>query len=229
MRGLWPLLGVGAMDSRHKAKVNQWFRGQTASEKAQDVYELSLEDPLARTLLCEWLLQRGFNEIRADQDLFDAIFFEVVRLSSSKRSDLNAGRIPVCFTGGIGRMLDTKRFLKRMVLVGLISTLPGYVSIVSAHGGGHGTGGSTGSGSGSSSSGSGGGGHSSSGGHSSTGMSSGHSSTGTSGRSSGNTKGAQSVTNSKGGRSASDPPTVAGTVVSNQTVSGVNFHSRDRS
>src|SRR5215469_3276597 len=86
MRGLWPLLGVGAMDSRHKAKVNQWFRGQTASEKAQDVYELSLEDPIARTLLREWLLQRGFNEIRADQDLFDAIFFEVVRLSSA--SDL---------------------------------------------------------------------------------------------------------------------------------------------
>jgi hypothetical protein len=75
-----------AMDSRHKAKVNQWFRGQRASGKAQDVYELSLEDPIARTLLREWLLQRGFNEIRADQDLFDAIFFEVVRLSSS--SDL---------------------------------------------------------------------------------------------------------------------------------------------
>src|SRR5215472_17364333 len=74
------------MDSRHKAKVNQWFRGQRAFGKAQDVYELSLEDPLARTLLCEWLLQRGFNEIRADQDLFDAIFFEVVRLSSA--SDL---------------------------------------------------------------------------------------------------------------------------------------------
>jgi hypothetical protein len=133
----------------------------------------------------------------------------------------------VRFTGGIGRMLDTKRFLKRIVLVGLISTLAGYVSIVSAHGGGHGTGGSAGSGGGSSSSGSGGGGHSSSGGHSSTGMSSGHSSTSMSGRSSGNTKGAQSVTNSKGGRSASDPPTVAGTVVSNQTGSGVNFHSRD--
>jgi hypothetical protein len=134
------------------------------------------------------------------------------------------GRVLVRFTGGIGRMLDTKRFLKRIVLVGLISTLPGYVSLVSAHGGGHGTGGSAGSGGGSSSS---GGGHSSSGGHSSTGMSSGHSSTSMSGRSSGNTKGAQSVTNSKGGRSASDPPTVAGTVVSNQTVSGVNFHSRD--
>jgi hypothetical protein len=86
MRGLWPLLGVAAMDSRHKAKVNQWFRGQRASGKAQDVYELSLEDPVAQTLLREWLLQRGFNEVRADQDLFDAIFFEVVKLSSS--SDL---------------------------------------------------------------------------------------------------------------------------------------------
>jgi hypothetical protein len=35
----------------------------------------------------------------------------------------------VRFTGGIGRMLDTKHFLKRIVLVGLISTLPGYVSL----------------------------------------------------------------------------------------------------
>src|SRR6201986_5421914 len=87
------------------------------------------------------------------------------------------GRVLVRFTGGVGRMLDTKRFLKRIVLVGLISTLPGYVSLVSAHGGGHGTGGSAGSGGGSSSSGSGGGGHSSSGGHSSIGKSSGHFST----------------------------------------------------
>jgi hypothetical protein len=39
------------------------------------------------------------------------------------------GRVLVRFTGGIGRMLDTKRFLKRIVLVGLISTLPGYVSL----------------------------------------------------------------------------------------------------
>jgi hypothetical protein len=86
MIGSAPLLAIATMDSQHQAKVNQWFRGQRASGKAQDVYELSLEDPIARTLLREWLLQRGFNEIRADQDLFDAIFFEVIRLSSS--SDL---------------------------------------------------------------------------------------------------------------------------------------------
>ena len=86
MRGSAPLLAIATMDSQHQAEVNQWFRRQRASGKAQDVYELSLEDPIARTLLREWLLQRGFNEVRADQDLFDAIFFEVVRLSSS--SDL---------------------------------------------------------------------------------------------------------------------------------------------
>ena len=86
MRGLSPLLAIAAMDSQHQAKVNQWFRGQRISGKAQDVCELSLEEPIVRTLLCEWLVQRGSNEIRADQDLFDAIFFEVVKLSSS--SDL---------------------------------------------------------------------------------------------------------------------------------------------
>src|ERR1700757_1874200 len=83
MRGLSPLLAIATMDSQHQAKVNQWFRGQRASGRARDLRELSLEEPIVRTLLCEWLLQRGFNEIRADQDLFDAIFFEVVRLSSS--------------------------------------------------------------------------------------------------------------------------------------------------
>jgi hypothetical protein len=82
MRGFSPL-AIAAMESRHKAKVNQWFRWQLASGSAQDVCQLSLEDPIVRTLFCEWLLQRGFKEIRADQDLFDAIFFEVVRLSSS--------------------------------------------------------------------------------------------------------------------------------------------------
>src|ERR1700746_249544 len=86
MRGSAPLLAIATMDSQHQAKVNQWFRGQRAPGKAQGVCELSLEEPIVRTLLCEWLLQRGFNEIPADQDLFDAIFFEVVRLSSS--SDL---------------------------------------------------------------------------------------------------------------------------------------------
>jgi len=83
MRGSAPLLGASTLDSQHQAKVNQWFREQRASGKAKDVCELSLEEPIVRTLLCEWLLQRGFNEIHPDQDLFDAIFFEVVRLSSS--------------------------------------------------------------------------------------------------------------------------------------------------
>ena len=83
MRGLSPLLAIAAMESQDQDKVNQWFRAQRSSGRGQDVCELSLEDPIVRTLFCEWLLQRGFNEIRADQDLFDAIFFEVVRISSS--------------------------------------------------------------------------------------------------------------------------------------------------
>jgi hypothetical protein len=106
-------------------------------------------------------------------------------------------------------MLDAKGLLKRIVLVGLISALPGFVDAVSAHGGGHGSGGSGG---GSSSGGS-------SGGHSSTGMSGGHSSNSTSV--------SHSAVGSKSGRSPGDPSTVVGSVTSNQTVSGVNFHSQD--
>src|ERR1700748_1081682 len=82
MRGLSPLLAIAAMDSQHQAKVNQWFRGQRISGKAQDVCELSLEEPIVRTLLCEWVVQPGSNGIRGGPDLFDPIFFEVVRLSS---------------------------------------------------------------------------------------------------------------------------------------------------
>jgi hypothetical protein len=109
-------------------------------------------------------------------------------------------------------MLDAKELLKRVVLVGLISALPGFVDVVSARGGGHGTGGSSGSGGGHSSS-------ASSGGHSSTGISAGHSSNSLSG--------GRSAISLKSGRSAGDPSTAAGSVVSNQTVSGVNFHSKD--
>lgn len=72
------------MESQHQAEVNQWFRAQRTSGRAQEACQLSLDDPIVRTLFREWLLQRGFNEIRANQDLFDAIFFEVVRISSSR-------------------------------------------------------------------------------------------------------------------------------------------------
>jgi hypothetical protein len=106
-------------------------------------------------------------------------------------------------------MSDAKGFLKRIALVALISALPGYVDLVSAHGGGHGTGGSGGAGGGSSSS-------SSGGGHSSGGMGGGHSSTGTSGgHSSSGTSAGHFSTSPKGGRSA-DP--------SNVTQSGANHH-----
>ncbi|MBV8812985.1 MAG: hypothetical protein JO271_00720 [Verrucomicrobia bacterium] len=106
-------------------------------------------------------------------------------------------------------MLDAKEFLKCVVLVGLISALPGFVDVVSARGGGHGTGGSSGSG----------------GGHSSSASSGGHSST--DGHSSNSLSDGRSAIGLKSGRSAGDPSTAAGTVVSNQTVSGVNFHSKD--
>ena len=60
--------------------------------------------------------------------------------------------------------MDANSFLRRIILIGVASTLPAFASVASAHGGGH-SGGSSG---GSSSNGS-------SGGHSSSGSNSGHS------------------------------------------------------
>lgn len=106
--------------------------------------------------------------------------------------------------------MDVKSFLKRAVLIALVSALPTFVSVASAHGGGHGSGGSSGSGASS-------GGHGSGGGHSASGSNSGHSSSGS------NSGSSSSV--SKGGHSTSDPSTAPATAVSGRSVSASSVHS----
>jgi|SRR5260221_7427697 len=96
--------------------------------------------------------------------------------------------------------MDVKSFLKRTILIGLVSALPTFVSVASAHGGGHGSGGSSGSGASS-------GGHGSSGGHSASGSNSGHSPSG-----------------SKGGHSTGDPSTAPATA-GGRSASSSSVHS----
>jgi hypothetical protein len=139
--------------------------------------------------------------------------------------------------------MDANSFLKRVTLVALASALPTFVSIASAGGGGHSSGGSS---SGSSSSGSSGGSSSgsSSGGHSSGGSSGGHSasvsnsghsssastsghsmSASNSGHSSSLSNGAHSSTGSKGNHSASDPGTDPASVTGGHSVQGTHISS----
>jgi|SRR3984893_693130 hypothetical protein len=101
--------------------------------------------------------------------------------------------------------MDAKSFVRRAVLIALVSALPTFVSVASAHGGGHSSGGSSGSG----------GSGASSGGHSASGSNSGHS------PSSSNTGSASSV--SKGGHSTGDPSTAPATTASGRAVLVVLF------
>ena len=106
--------------------------------------------------------------------------------------------------------MDAKSFVRRTVLIALVSALPTFVSVASAHGGGHSSGGSSGSGASS-------GGHGSSGGHSASGSNSGHSPSGS------NSGSASS--GSKGGHSTSDPSTATATTASGRAVPGSPVHS----
>ncbi|HEX4200466.1 MAG TPA: hypothetical protein VHY59_03035 [Chthoniobacterales bacterium] len=107
-------------------------------------------------------------------------------------------------------MTDVNGVFKRALLAAAISVLP-LANTASAHGGGHGTGGSGGS-SGSS------GGSSSSGGHSSSGSNGGHSSSSTSGHSS---------ASGKGGHATADPVSVSQSAVSSQTVSNQTTNGKN--
>ena len=118
-------------------------------------------------------------------------------------------------------VMDVKSSLKRAIVIALVSALPTFVSIASAHGGGHGSGGSSGSG-GSGGSGASSGGHGSSGSSASTG---GHGSSGSHSASSSNSGHSPSGSNSgssssvaKGGHSTGDPSTAPGTAVSGRSV-----------
>jgi hypothetical protein len=139
--------------------------------------------------------------------------------------------------------MDSKSFLRRTVLIALVSALSTFGSVASAHGGGHGSGGSSGSGGGHGSSGghsssASNGGHSSSGfssghsssgsssGHSSSGFSSGHSSSGSSsGHSSSGSSSGHSSSVSKGGHSGGDPSNPAA-AVGGRAISDNSGHSR---
>ncbi len=126
--------------------------------------------------------------------------------------------------------MDVKSSLKRAIVIALVSALPTFVSIASAHGGGHGSGGSSGSG-GSGGSGASSGGHgssgssASSGGHGSSASTGGHGSSGSHSASSSNSGHSPSGSNSgssssvaKGGHSTGDPSTAPGTAVSGRSV-----------
>src|SRR5438105_2789737 len=106
--------------------------------------------------------------------------------------------------------MDAKSFVRRTVLIALVSALPTFVGVASAHGGGHSSGGSGASGASS-------GGHGSSGGHSASGSYSGHSPSGS------NSGSASS--GSKGGHSTSDPSTATVTTASGRAVPGSTVHS----
>ena len=126
--------------------------------------------------------------------------------------------------------MDVKSSLKRAIVIALVSALPTFVSIASAHGGGHGSGGSSGSG-GSGGSGASSGGHgssgssASSGGHGSSASTGGHGSSGSHSASNSNSGHSPSGSNSgssssvaKGGHSTGDPSTAPGTAVSGRSV-----------
>jgi hypothetical protein len=115
--------------------------------------------------------------------------------------------------------MDSKSFLRRTVLIALVSALSTFGSVASAHGGGHGSGGSSGSGGS-------GGGHGSSGGHSSSASNGGHSSSGSSsGHSSSGSSSGHSSSVSKGGHSAGDPSNPAA-AVGGRAISDNSGHSR---
>jgi hypothetical protein len=111
--------------------------------------------------------------------------------------------------------MDASSFLKRTIMIALVSVLPAFVSVASPGGGGHSSSGS-------------GGGHSSGGssvGHSSSGANGGHSSVGaSSSHSSSSTNSSHSSSVSKGGHPA-DPSTGPGAVVGGRSVSGSSVRS----
>jgi hypothetical protein len=126
--------------------------------------------------------------------------------------------------------MDVNSFLKRIIVIGLVSALPVLVNVASAHGGGHGSGGSSGGGHGSGgSSGSGassGGGHGSGGSSSSGASSGGHSaSVSSAGHSSSVANSGQSSSVSKGGHSGGDPSTAPGTAVGGHSMSNGSLHA----
>src|ERR1700737_3334576 len=124
--------------------------------------------------------------------------------------------------------MDAKSFLKRAILIALVSALPTFVSVASAHGGGHSSGGSGGSGASSGGHGSrrGHSGSSSNGGHSLSGSSSSHSASGSnSGHSPSGSNSGSSSSVSKGGHSSSDPSTATATTASGRAVPGSPVHS----
>jgi hypothetical protein len=110
--------------------------------------------------------------------------------------------------------MDVDSFMKRIILIGLVSALPALVNVASAHGGGgFGTGGSGGSS---------GGGHGSSGSSGSGASSGGHSSSVSSGGHSSSVSGAgHSSSVSKGG----DPASAPGTAMGGHSMSNGSIHS----
>ena len=113
--------------------------------------------------------------------------------------------------------MDANSFLKRIVIIALVSALPAFVSTASAHGGGgHGGGGGGGFSAGGSS-----GGHSGNG--SNSGQSSSSASTGHSSKGPGN---GHSSSVSKGGHSTGDPSAAPATAVSGRGISGSFAHSK---
>ena len=71
------------IQSHHQAKINQWFQEQLKSIRLQGAGEGVWRDPSVQILAFEASLHKHHEEILADQDLFAAVFLELIRLASA--------------------------------------------------------------------------------------------------------------------------------------------------
>jgi hypothetical protein len=71
------------IQSHHQAKINQWFQEQLEAIRLQGAGEGVWRDPIVQILAFEASLHKHHQEILADQDLFDAVFLELIRLASA--------------------------------------------------------------------------------------------------------------------------------------------------
>jgi hypothetical protein len=71
------------IQSHHQAKINQWFQEQLEAIRLQGSGEGVWRDPIVQILAFEASLHKHHQEILADQDLFDAVFLELIRFASA--------------------------------------------------------------------------------------------------------------------------------------------------
>jgi hypothetical protein len=70
------------VQSHHRGKIKEWLEEQLQAVRLQGVGEGVWRDPIVQILAFEASLHKHHEEILADQDLFDAVFLELIRLAS---------------------------------------------------------------------------------------------------------------------------------------------------